>query len=169
MHSRKPSRAARLADLIAERGYTRIGEEEWRQLQADLGPIDEDALRRLVRNCGLPPSPMVEGIRIATLGETERTALALAREYEAALKAGDAELAGSCRRLVVRAKDRARLAAKSARDPARRAEKQEIQTWLLVWLETPALFPAWVALRKRAGSGIEQAPATPGPFTPSIE
>src|SRR5215472_11328607 len=115
MPSRKPSRAARLADAIARRGYTRVGEKEWGQLLADLAPVAEEVLRRLLRDCGLPLSPMVEGIRLGSLAETERTAVALAREYEAAVAVGDVERARRCRRLAVSAKDRARLAAKSAR------------------------------------------------------
>jgi hypothetical protein len=164
MPSRKPSRAARLAETIATRGYTRIGEEEWRQLLGDLAPAGEDVLRRLVRDCGLPLSPLVEGVRIASLAETERTAVALACEYEAATALGDAERARTCRRLVVLAKDRARLAARSAHDPERRNEKEEIASWLLVWLETPAMFPAWVALRKRARGGRDDAAATSRPI-----
>jgi len=169
MPSRKPSRAARLAEAIATRGYERIGEEEWRQLVADLAPAGEDVLRRLVRDCGLPLSPLVEGVRIASLAETERTAVALACEYEAATALGDVERARTCRRLVVLAKDRARLAARSARDPERRTEKEEIASWLLVWLETPAMFPAWVTLRKRARSRRDDASATSSPISPSIE
>jgi hypothetical protein len=169
MPSRKPSGAARLADAIARRGYTRVGEEEWQELLTDLAPAAEEVLRRLLRDCGLPLSPMVEGIRIATIGETERTAVALAREYEAAIVLGNRERARSCRRLVVLAKDRARLAAKSARDPERRKEKEEIAAWLLVWLGTPALFPAWVVLRKRASGQSGEAGATPRPVSSSIE
>jgi hypothetical protein len=133
----------------------------------DLAPVAEEVLRRLLRDCGLPLSPMVEGIRVGSLAETERTAVALAREYEAAVALGDAERARRCRRLVVLAKDRARLAAKTARDPERRKEKEEIAAWLLVWLETPALFAAWAGLRKRAGSG--SAGATSRPVSSSIE
>jgi hypothetical protein len=165
MPSRKPSRAARLSEAIARRGYTRVAEGEWQELLTDLAPVAEEVLRRLLRDCGLPLSPIVEGIRIATLGEAERTAVALAQEYEAAMALGDAERARSCRRLVILAKDRARFAAKSARDPERRKEKEEIAAWLLVWLETPALFPAWVDLRKRSRS----AAATSNRVSSSIE
>jgi hypothetical protein len=169
MPARKPSRAASLAEAIARRGYTHVGEEEWQELLTDLAPVADEVLRRLLRDCGLPLSPVVEGIRIATLGETERTAVALAREYEAAIALGDGQRARSCRRLVVLAKDRARLAAKSARDPERRKEKEEIAAWLLVWLETPALFPAWVVLRKRASGHSCEAGATSRPISSSIE
>ena len=143
MPSRKPSRAARLAEAIARRGHTHVGEEEWGQLLTDLAPVGEEVLRRLLRDCGLPLSPMVEGIRLGSLAEAERTAVALAREYEGAVALGDSERARRCRQLVMSAKDRAWLAANSARNPERRKEKEEIAAWLLVWLETPGLFAAW--------------------------
>ncbi len=167
MPSRGPGRAARLAEAIKQRGYTCIGEEEWQQLLADMAPVREEPLRRAVRDCGLPLSPLVEGVRILTLNEAERTAVALAREYSAAAAAGDPDRARRCRQLVLSAKHRARLAARSARDPERRRQMEEIAAWLLVWLETPALFPAWIALRKRAGTG--NAAATSGPSRSSIE
>jgi hypothetical protein len=150
MPSRKPSKVAKLAEAIATRGYTRIGEEEFRQLLGDMGAAREDVLRRLLRECGLPLAPLVEGVRLTDPGEAERTATALLREYEAAAAAGDAERARRCRMLVIAAKDRARLAARSAKDPGRRARMAEVAEWLLVWLESPAIFPAWLALRKKA-------------------
>ncbi len=144
----RPGRTGRVAEAVAARGFTHIGEEEWRQLMADLAPVTEDWLRRAVRNCGLPLSPLVEGVRVSSLEQTERTAMALAGEYVVAIACGDSKRAAQCRRLVLSAKGRARLAAASARDPARRAEKEEIARWLLVWLENPDLFASWIALRK---------------------
>jgi hypothetical protein len=35
----------------------------------------------------------------------------------------------------------------------KRAEKEEILSWVRVWLETPDLFPGWLDLRKRALGG----------------
>jgi hypothetical protein len=32
---------------------------------------------------------------------------------------------------------------------AKRAQKEEMTQWMLVWLENPAIFPAWVEARKR--------------------
>ena len=88
MPSRKPSKVAKLAEAIATRGYTRIGEEEFRQLLGDMGAAREDVLRRLLRECGLPLAPLVEGVRLTDPGEAERTATALLREYEAAAAPG---------------------------------------------------------------------------------
>ena len=150
---RKPGRAAELRALIASRGHARIGETEFRELREALAPLSDDALRRLLRACGLPLAPLVEGVRLSSFEDLERTLLAILVEYETALQAGDAGRARQCRKSVVAAKDRARLAARSARDPRRRADKLEMAEWLLLWLETPGLFPSWAGLRKRAKAG----------------
>lgn len=148
--ARKPGRAAEARRIAGERGWSRIGEEEWGELAALLAPVTEDALRRAAREAGLPLAPWVEGVRQGDFEELRRTLEALAEEYEAAAAAGDAERARRCRRLVLRAKDRAKLAARAARDEGRSKEKREMADWMLVWLETPALFRQWSALRVRA-------------------
>ena len=33
--------------------------------------------------------------------------------------------------------------------PAKQAEKKEMVEWMLVWLENPEVFPAWVDARKK--------------------
>lgn len=69
------------------------------------------------------------------------------REYDAA-----ADHAGSrlVRRLVLRGKERAEsLAANLRVRPEKRQEKREIASWFRVWLESPALFFDWLALRKQ--------------------
>ena len=48
---------------------------------------------------------------------------------------------------MIEAKDHARWA---ARNPEKRAEKQEMALWMLTWLENPPLFPQWVKLRREA-------------------
>ena len=52
---------------------------------------------------------------------------------------------------MIAAKDRARFMAQDGRlAPEKRAHKEEMAQWMLVWLENPEVFPAWVAARKRA-------------------
>ena len=46
------------------------------------------------------------------------------------------------RRLVITAKEHARLA---ARIPSKRPEKEEMILWLTTWLENPPVFREWVA------------------------
>jgi hypothetical protein len=94
----------------------------------------------------------VEGVRQESFEELERTLLALGEEYRAAKAEGDRKRAARCRRAVITGKDHARLSAGRSDDPARSAEKQEMITWMLVWLETPEAFPVWLRLRKAARS-----------------
>lgn len=98
----------------------------------------EGYLRRLVRECGIPLDPLVEGVRQSSLGELERTLLALAASDRAA-----------ARRLVIQGKDHARLALKRL-SGAERAGRQEMILWMLTWLENPDAFPIWLRLRKKA-------------------
>jgi hypothetical protein len=55
-----------------------------------------------------------------------------------------------CRRTVIEAKQHARWAARRAGpDEAKRQIKEEMIQWMLVWLENPAVFPAWAPLRRK--------------------
>ena len=54
------------------------------------------------------------------------------------------------REAVIRAKDRARFASRNAKvSAAKRAEKDEMVRWMLVWLDDPAMFGEWVILRRK--------------------
>jgi hypothetical protein len=71
--------------------------------------------------------------------------------YEAAVSAGDRATARYCRRQAIEAKNRAKLAAgRPNAPPELAARKSEMAQWMLVWLENPEVFPAWVVARKRA-------------------
>ena len=85
---------------------------------------------------------MVEGVRQATLDELEASLLKLLEEYEQR----DAAHRMAVRRLVITAKDHARLA---ARIPGKRADKEEMILWLTTWLENPPVFAEWVRMRKK--------------------
>lgn len=122
---------------------------EWRELAKRLAPVSESYLRRLLRDSGVALYPSVEGVRQDSFEELERTLLALAAEYSAARATGDHERADFCRRAVLAGKDHARLASRKA-PPGRRADKEEMVAWMLVWLENPEAFPVWLRLRKRA-------------------
>ena len=121
-------------------------------LAVRLAPVSESYLRKLVRSCGLPLDPVVEGVRQDSLKELERTLLALAAEYLAARETGNEVLALHCRRVVMIGKEHARLAARHAGASAdEQRRKDEMASWMLLWLENPELFPSWLALRKQAG------------------
>ena len=79
--------------------------------------------------------------------------------YQQAIGKGDRERARLCRRTVIQSKDHARLAAWNPRtNPVRRAQKEEMVGWMLVWLENPGVFSEWVRLRKRV-----RGPHSPDP------
>ena len=137
----RKGKAAELARWIEEHRPARIGEAEYSELRNALAPISESYLHKLVKECGVPLAPMVAGVRQGNLDELEESLRALVDEYERA----DAFRRSEVRQLVITAKDHARLV---ARNPARRAEKEEVILWLTTWLENPPLFPAWVLIRR---------------------
>jgi len=118
-----------------------MGEAEFAQLRSALAPISETYLRKMVRDCGVPLDPMVEGVRQSTFEELEATLRKLLKEYEHS----DAPRRMAVRRLVITAKDHARLA---ARNPEKRAHKEEMILWLTTWLENPPLFGDWLRIRR---------------------
>jgi len=83
--------------------------------------------------------------------------------YRAAIETGDRERARYCRRQVIAAKDRAKFLARH------KPEKEEMAQWMLVWLENPEVFPAWVDARKKArlsnrsSSSPDDIPESPSP------
>ena len=73
------------------------------------------------------------------------------RVYLDANRMGDKERARYCRRQVIAAKDRAKFLVSSPRtSPEKKLQKTEMVEWMLVWLENPDVFPAWVDARKQA-------------------
>jgi len=120
-----------------------IGDAQWDALRRDLAPVSRGYLRKLLRESGVPLAPMVEGVRQDDFEALERTLTSLLAEYER----GDAERRTAVRKLVIEAKDHARW---SAKNPAKKSQKEEMALWLLTWLENPPLFPEWARLRRHA-------------------
>jgi len=139
-----------LRDWLAARRVEAIGEAEWRELLRELAPISEIYLRELLRRTGLPFTQPYAGIRQNSFEELERALREMLEVYADAMRAGNRERARYCRRQVILAKDRARWIARSAKTPAeKKPQKEEMVQWMLVWLENPDIFPAWVEIRKR--------------------
>jgi hypothetical protein len=139
----KSSVKQRLRERLEAERPAAITGAVWRDLVARLAPVSESYLRDLLRETGLPFEQPWAGVRQHTLEELEESLLEMLRVYEEASAAGDRERARYCRRQVIAAKDRAKFAA------AKKPEKAEMAEWMLVWLENPGVFPAWVAARKR--------------------
>ncbi len=143
----------RLRDYLDEVQPGAITEAVWQDLLQRLAPVSESYLRELLRDTGLPIEQPYAGVRQHTLDELEQSLRELLAVYTAAAAAGERGRARYSRRQVIAAKDRARLLARHPRlSPEQRAEKEEMVQWMLVWLENPEVFPAWVAARKRVGS-----------------
>ncbi|HML17101.1 MAG TPA: hypothetical protein VK419_08750 [Bryobacteraceae bacterium] len=147
---KKRGKRAELADWLALRQPAEITEAEFEELRDTLSPVSESYLRKLLRESGARLSPLVEGVRQASLDELEASLLRMLGEYGRE----DAPHRARVRQLVIAAKDHARWA---ARNPERRAEKEEMRLWMLTWLENPPVFPQWLRLRQAALRGIPQS------------
>jgi hypothetical protein len=144
------SRKARLHEYLAQKRVTRFGEPEWLDLLASLAPISENYLRRLLGDAGVTVEPPFGGIRQKTFDELEQSLIDMERVYAEARDTGDRAREQYCRKMVIQAKDHARLASRNPKAAAeRKAEKEEMVQWMLVWLENPGVFPTWVQLRKK--------------------
>ncbi len=139
------SKSARLRRLISERGLEYIDEAALGIVAAELAPVSATHLRRLLRDSGVPLSPLVEGVNQQSFADLERTLLALASEYGRA----DAFGKRAVRDMVISAKDHARFAALRAKTTEAAAAKREMALWMLTWLENPGVFAEWAAIRKR--------------------
>jgi hypothetical protein len=142
-----PSRQARLEAWLARRGPGEIGLADFEGLLTELAPVTESDLRRLLRGSGTALHPFAAGVDQSGFPPLRHSLLALAACYEN----GTAEDRRVARRIVVTAKDHARLAARNSHtSPEKRAEKAEMATWMLTWLENPLVFPLWASLRAKA-------------------
>lgn len=147
---RSDTKAASLREYLDRSRPLMIGEAECGEIARELAPISERYLRELLRDCGIPLAPLIEGVRQDSFDNLERTLLALEIEYEES----DAVRRRACRECVISAKDHTRFALRRLpqADP-RRADKDEMLLWMLTWLENPPAFPAWLELRKRQRNG----------------
>jgi len=133
----------RLREWLAAEGPEAITGAVWRDLLARFAPVSESYLRDLLRDTGLPFEQPWAGIQQHTFEELEESLREMLNVYREALASGDRDRARYCRRQVIAAKDRAKFAAK------KKPEKEEMSEWMLVWLENPEVFPAWVDARKK--------------------
>jgi hypothetical protein len=152
--SRGESKKSKLAALLKERSIDFIDERAWAELAMAIAPVSESYLRGLLRESGVRLSPAVEGVNQTGFEDLERTLVALAREYDTS----DAMHRRALRNIVIGAKDRARFSAERSKDDAKKAIKEEMLLWMRTWLENPALFAAWVALRKKAAASPPSSP-----------
>jgi hypothetical protein len=128
-------------DFVAGRGWDAIGENQWQELRAAFSDISETTLRASGISIHAPWS----GVDAHSIDELEASLRELSRVYEERI-----DLRRYCREQVIAAKDRARWVANSPRvEESKRRMKAEMVEWMLVWLGDPAVFPAWVEVRRR--------------------
>jgi hypothetical protein len=140
----------RLREYLAAENPPAVTEFVWSELLGRLAPVSESYLRELIRTTGLPFDQPFAGIHQHTFDALEQSLRDILEVYTEAVAAGNRERARYCRRQVIGAKDRARFLAQNPRTtPERKALKQEMVQWMLVWLENPEVFPTWVEARKR--------------------
>ena len=157
MASKGSSVKQRLRECLAAKQPPIITEAVWRELCERLAPVSESYLRDLLRDSGLPFEQPYAGIRQHTFEELEQSLREMQQVYAEASATGNRDRARYCRRQVIAAKDRARfLAARPGTEPEKRAQKEEMAQWMLVWLENPEVFPAWVDARKRVSGTTGQ-------------
>ncbi|HWB85515.1 MAG TPA: hypothetical protein VG675_15330 [Bryobacteraceae bacterium] len=162
MASGNKSVKQKLRDYLEERQPPTLTETVWRELLALLSPVSESYLRELLRDTGLHFDQPWAGVGQHTFEELEQSLREIGQVYAEAIQEGNRERARYCRRQVIGAKDRAKFIAHNSRTPAgKKAEKEEMAQWMLVWLEDPDVFPAWVEARKRALGGPAPLPDSP--------
>ena len=140
----------RLNEYLSAQRPSAITEALWNDLLQRFAPVSESYLRELLRATGLAFDQPYAGIRQHTFEELEQSLREMLHVYAEAMAAGNRQRARYCRRQVIGAKDRARFQARSPRTaPEKRSQKEEMAQWMLVWLENPEVFPAWVEARLR--------------------
>lgn len=136
----RPTKKQQVVDWVASRGWATIGEAEWRELKAALPDVSETT----IRESGIVIAQPWLGVRQHTLDELDASLRALSEVY-----ASRPDLRRYCRDQVIAAKNRARVVWASEKvGDEKRALKAEMVEWMLVWLGDPAMFPAWVAMRR---------------------
>jgi hypothetical protein len=146
----KKSKKALLGEYLREKRLAAVRAHDWKELFQRLEPISESYLRRLLRDTGVPVEAPYGGVSQKTFEELEQSLAEMEQVYSAARDSGDQAQAQYARNAVIEAKEHARFAARHSKtSPEKRAEKEEMIQWMLVWLDNPGVFPAWVKLRKQ--------------------
>jgi hypothetical protein len=136
----RPSKKQRVAQFAKDRGWETIGGAEWEAISAEFPGIAPLTLEE----AGLIVEQPWRGVKQHTFDELAETLIELAEIY-----AARPELSRFVRAQVIQAKDRAKWASRSRRvDAEKRKNKAEMAEWMLVWVDDPSMFPAWVERRR---------------------
>jgi hypothetical protein len=133
---RKITKKQRVLDFAEARGWTGIGESEWKELRDALPDVSE----AVIQQAGLRAEAPWSGVHQHTFEELEKSL----REFSAIYESRP-DLRQFSRQQVITAKDRAKwLSVRQTLDDETRARKAAMAEWMLIWLSDPALFPAWL-------------------------
>lgn len=134
------AKARLILEFLVARGWTRVGETEWRELAAAFPRITPATLTKV----GIAVDQPFRGVEQHTFEELEASLVEMADIYKTR-----PELRVFSRKQVIAAKDRARWASRNLRAPEEtRRRKAEMLEWMLVWLDDPAMFATWVQVRR---------------------
>ncbi|MGH9658470.1 MAG: hypothetical protein ACRD96_07995, partial [Bryobacteraceae bacterium] len=134
----------KLREYLDERKPATVDERDWFELKRGLD-VSDRYLRDLLEEAGVAVAAPYGGVRAHSREELERSLIELERVYQA----GDQARRKYCRQVVIEAKDRARAASRNPRvDGEKRRLKAEMVEWMLVWLDSPEIFPVWAAARR---------------------
>jgi hypothetical protein len=138
----KATKRDRFSAVLAEHRWTAVHAAEWELLRQS---FSESSLREWLAEAGIPVDQPYRGVETKTMETLEESLVAMMELYVGVL---DAQRV--CRDTVIASKDRTRFASKNQKvEPDKRTLKTEMVEWMLVWLDDPAMFPAWTAVRKK--------------------
>jgi hypothetical protein len=128
--------------ILGESWWTAVHAAEWELLRQS---FSETSLREWLAEAGIPVDQPYRGVETKSIETLEDSLAAMTELY-----VGIPDRRRACRATVIATKDRARFASKNQKaEPDKRALKAEMVEWMLVWLDDPAMFPAWAAARKK--------------------
>jgi hypothetical protein len=138
----KAAKRDRFSAVLAENRWTAIHSAEWELLRQT---FSESSLREWLADAGIPVDQPYRGVETKTMEALEQSLVAMTELY-----VGVPDARGVCRATVIASKDRTRFASKNQKvESDKRALKAEMVEWMLVWLDDPAMFPAWAAIRRK--------------------
>ncbi len=89
-------------------------------------------------------------LSFSTFDEAEQTLKRLENLCRKYRSASDKKGVEYCRQIAILGRRRAEFISRNKRvSSQKRLQKQEMATWFGIWLETPAIFNDWLAMRKR--------------------
>jgi len=153
MPSKRFQRLQQIRQIAEERGWPEITPRCFDVLLQEFPEVSRETLRHDLRDVALKVHPLVEGVRLDSLDQLERTLLALVEWERIAreAKGGSTKIRNEARLLVLDARQKAELV---LRKHSITQEAQEAMTekrlWIRTWLENPSVFPQWRELRRRA-------------------